>query len=106
MLSQCRSDASTQARQLIEETTEKHPYEQDAEESYDDSFIDDGDVDESDADAADLVRSEVCQLRNRRTFIEPTLTCPVCRWDELTVIVYRIERQFRGMPHAHNATLM
>lgn len=92
---------STQARQPIREIEEKHPFEQDAEESDDNSFIDDGDVEESDSDAADLVTGEVMHLRNRNTWIEGTVTCPVCRCDELSYVLYRIERQARGLPHNH-----
>ena len=90
---------SSQARQPIREIEEKHPFEQDAEESDDNSFIDDGDAEESDSDAADLVTGEVMHLRNRNTWIEGTVTCPVCRCDELSYVLYRIERQARGSPH-------
>ena len=92
---------STQARQPIREIEEKHPFEQDAEESDDNSFIDDGDVEESDSDAADLVTGEVMQLRNRNTWIAGAVTCPVCRCDELPYVLYHIERQARGLPHNH-----
>lgn len=92
---------STQARQPIREIEEKHPFEQDAEESDDNSFIDDGDVEESDSDAADLVTGEVMQLRNRNTWIAGAVTCPVCRCDELSYVLYHIERQARGLPHNH-----
>ena len=84
------------------EREEKHPFEQDAEESEDDSFIDDADVDESDSDAADMVRSEMGQMRNRRTWIEWTGTCPMCRCDVVTDVEYRVELQGRGLPHNHS----
>lgn len=84
------------------EKVEKHPFEQDAEESEDDSFIDDADEDESDSDAADMVKSEVRQMRNRRTWIEETGTCPMCRCDAVTDVVYRVEHQGRGLPHNHS----
>lgn len=83
------------------EIAEKHPFEQDAEESADDSFIDDDDEDESDSDAAEMVRSETRLLRNRSAWVAETETCPTCRCDELTNTVYCIERQARGWPHHH-----
>ena len=96
-----KNDFYIQARQPIGEVAEKHPFEQDAEESDDDSFIDDGDEEESDSEAADMVKAEVINLRNKISWLDGTVTCPVCRCDEFAYVVYRIERQARGLPHNH-----
>jgi hypothetical protein len=94
-------DFIQQAREPNRDIAEKHPYEQDAEESDCDSFIDDGDEQESDSEAADMVTAEVINVRNRNTWLDGTVTCPVCRCDELSYVLCHIERQARGLPHSH-----
>jgi hypothetical protein len=79
-------------------------YEDEAQES-DDDFIDDSDVDESDSDAVVLAKQEFNSgLRNRKSWIDSSTTCPTCRSDEITRetwLLYRIELQTRGAAHVH-----
>ena len=96
-----KNDLMQQARQPNREIAEKHPFEQDAEESDDDDFIDDGDEEELDSDAADMVTAAVINMRNKNAWLDGTVTCPVCRCDEFACVLYRIERQARGLPHIH-----
>ena len=84
---------------------EKNKYEEEAQES-DNDFIDDSDVDESDSDAVDLARQLSSKLKNRRSWLESSTTCPTCRCVELmilhrTVLLIRIESQARGCVHLH-----
>jgi hypothetical protein len=71
-------------------------YEDEAQES-DNDFIDDSDVDESDSDAVDLAKQLSSKLKNRKSWMELSSTCPTCR----CVILFRIEFQARGLPHIH-----
>lgn len=48
-----------------------------------------------------MVTAEAMNLRNKNTWLDGTVTCPVCRCDEFAYVVYRIERQARGLPHNH-----
>ncbi len=57
---------------------ERREYEDEAEES-DEDFIDDDEPDESDSDAAAMTHVAANALRNRQTFRETTLGCPLCQ---------------------------
>ena len=63
---------------LQTEDAEKHPMEDEAEES-DNDFIDDGDADESDSDAAAMVRAESRALRSRTNWKENQQSCLLCK---------------------------
>ena len=57
---------------------ERREYEDEAEES-DADFIDDDEPDESDSDAADMTHAACNALRNRQSFRDTALGCPLCQ---------------------------
>ena len=100
----CWSITNTHIDQASE-TIEKSMYEDEAQES-DNDFIDDSDVDESDSDAVDLAKQFSSKLKNRKSWMESSSTCPTCRCVALMIpqrmyTLFCIELQARGLPHIH-----